>query len=449
MSEQTVAEKAFNAVMTDQNCLILGEGGTGKSTLIQSIMDLFGEETILVAPTGLAAITIGGQTCHSTFRMPFHVPSEDDLKNSDKLRKCFGVRSPTRRIVFDEIGMLTSGYMWFIDQQLRILRKKDIPFGGLQAILIGDFLQLGAVMRQEDKAKQWYTHGFPEMFNYKAWDEFNFKVYNLTKVYRQKDQVFKDVLGRIRLDRHTQADLDYLNTRVKKYSGPKPVVCLTNYTCEEINRKEFNKLQGEKVTFQGYAVEFKERPVPEKIHLKVGARVIICTNKVNAQATGEEDKMHYVNGDLGEVVQINEKWVKVKLDRNGEVKKVSPFTWLKYEVVKEGDKLKRVEKGHYNQLPVKLAYGMTAHKIQGQTLEEMHFDLERDSYREYHTKHQQNEADKRRSGFLAGLVYVGLSRVKSLEGLTLQRPILMTDIVVNDRCTKFMEAIENDPETNT
>lgn len=412
---RTNTTQAFDDILRDKNVLVIGAGGSGKSVMIRSIMELFGDETVLVAPTGLAAINVGGQTAHSAFSIPFGIPTQEDIKSTTQGRKLFGVRSPVRRLIIEEVGMITSATLWFIDQTLRTIRKKDKPFGGLQIILVGDFYQVDCIVKQEDKRLYWNTHGFPEAFKYKEWDNLGLNIHVLTEVFRQKDPEFKEVLGRIRSGVQTLNDLAHINTRVAPNNGS-TVVCMTNWKADRLNEIEFNKIDSPVVTYKATRTgNFTESPVPEILNLKVGTKVMICANNKDPE---------YVNGDIGIVKRLNKASVVVETERNGLVT-VKPFEYTKTKNVKDHGKIDRQITGRYKAMPMKHAYSINAHKIQGSTMENVHVDFERGT-------------------FSNGQAYVALSRVRSLAGLTLERPIRMDDIKVNPRAAEFMKEFDDD-----
>lgn len=423
--ENTELDKATDAILSGKNCLILGGGGSGKSTLIHRLREFFSGEVIILAPTGIAAINVGGQTLHTGMAMPVSVTyNHKDIRNLKRNREKFGVNSATNLLIIDEISMCNSAQMFFIDETLKKIRKSKEPFGGLQVCMFGDFYQLGTVVKKEDKREYFKQHGFPEPFYYGKWDSLGINVFTLNKIYRQKDSQFSDILDRVRRGETTQSDLDILNQRVEKNLGNVSTICVTNKKAAAINKDSLAKLDGVAKLYKGKASgNFKERPVPVDLYLKVGARIMVCKNMPDPKS---ETGGMIVNGDIGTVVRMNKDSIFVDIDRIGE-RSISKVTYCKTEVVPSFDKdgkpvNKEVIVGRYSQIPVKLAYGNTVHKMQGVTLDKAHIDFEWDAFAE-------------------GMVYVALSRLTSLEGLTLERPIRMRDIKVNPRVKEFMESL--------
>lgn len=426
-------EKAFDDVLLGKNVLIHGSAGTGKSTFIKSIVDVFSESTMLLAPTGLSAINIGGQTIHSTMKMPIKtVFDPKDIKNRKHLRELFKTNI-IRRLVIDELGMVTSATMFFIDKTLQKVMGNNLPFGGIQVILVADFLQLGCIVPIEKRREYFNAYGYPEAFMYSGWDDLDISYHNLTTIYRQSDTQFAETLNRMRLGHTTQQDLNYLNTRVMR-NVDSPIICTSNKRAEVINLERLNELDGFDVEYLAKrSGTFKETPVPERLKLKIGAKVVICVNDTSSP----EESKRYVNGDVGYVVDMRKTYIVVDTDRLGSVK-VSQTTYSQYELKpvivdfespnmpftvdsneQSESSLERCVVGTYTQIPVKLFYAGTTHKSQGLTLEKAHVDLEG-------------------RVFCEALPYVAISRVKSLEGLTLQRKLRFDDIKVNKRCVDFV-----------
>lgn len=422
-------DRAIESVMSGENTFISGPGGTGKSTLIGTLMDFLREDTVILSTTGLSALSIGGMTVHRALGLPLTIPTPSCHKTLDKgrlskIRKLFGKNSPVNRIILDEAGMLSAAQIVFVDRMLRFVRQSKEMFGGLQIVLLGDLLQLGAVIRPNERVimnKEFKGTRFFETATYK---HSGFNLVQLTKLFRQKDPTFGAVLGRVREGGCTQQDLDYLNQRVSpiKYVGDSVIACSTNKEVDNINQMMVKGNNNPPKVYKGVNKGFNpsELPIPEEVLLKEGLRVMICANKekVNPNSNKPEG-WSYVNGDTGTIVGMHTDFVRVRLDKGGEVS-VGLFSYIKEEtrIAKDGS-LFKVKIGEYQQLPIKVAYAMSIHKSQGQTLDKIHLDLGR-------------------RAFCTGLTYVGLSRVKTLEGLTLQRPITMSDILVDKVSLEYL-----------
>lgn len=409
----TEYEKAFDRILKGDNTLVHGPAGTGKSSLIDSLLDLFSDEIVVVAPTGLAAINVGGMTVHRAFKMPQTIPNIRDIRSLKPVKEIFGLDSPTTMIILDEVGMIHSSTMFFMDKTLQKIRKNKKPFGGLKVAMFGDFFQLGPIVKRDEVNEYFKMYGFPEAFKYKGWDSLGIETFNLTKIHRQKDENFSGILNRIRVGTMTQDDLDVLNSRVMP-NKDKSVLCITNRNAEIKNKIMFDKINSKPKVYKATVTgDFKERPVPEMLHLKIGARVIICANDFDND---------YVNGDIGVVKKMFKNSIVVETERDGDrtvpVKLYSKYK-VSHETVDGKERNVRTPVGHFMQIPVKLFYSGSIHKAQGQTLEAAHIDLENGSH------------------FCDGLAYVALSRVKKLEGISLEREIYMSDIKVNKRAKAF------------
>lgn len=419
MKAQTnpISDAALNSVLAGHNTFISGSGGTGKSTMMDIALTMYGESAIPVGTTGLAAVILGGQTAHRTFSIPIGIPTEGCLKKppSKYTSMLFGKNSPINTIILDEAGMLTSSTLWFIDKRLQKLKRNKKPFGGLQMVLVGDILQLPPVVRAEDyKIYNDYYSGY-HFFSNPSFSGFN--TFNLTKVYRQNNQEFVDVLSRIRMGTFTNNDLEYLNQRVGKASDKSVILSSTNKQVDYINASNIAKIKGESHSYIASHSGFKpnEYPLLECLSLKIGVRVLICANEQTTQT-----KPAYVNGDTGTVIAMYNDSVEVRLDKNGESVLIPPKVVSKSEtrVDSKTNKLYKVDVGMFEQIPLKPAYSLTIHSSQGQTLDNVHLNLG--------------------SFITAGMTYVGLSRVRTLEGLTLERPLKASDIKVDEIAVRFL-----------
>lgn len=414
-------EEAIKAIFGGRNVFVHGRAGTGKSTLLGTVMDFFKEETIIACPTGVSAINVEGDTYHSLFKLPLGItPLEDIKKGSKKTINLFGKRSPVKRFIIDEVGMIRLDHFLQIDQTLRNVRNSKEPFGGLQVILLGDFLQLNSILRYNEESvyKEYYPGLFP--FEVSLWNKLNFININLTEVFRQEDPVFSKALNMVRTGRPNNNLLRYFNRRVLPNTEEALTLCMTNARAEEINSKSLASMKGSSKIYYAEIDNYKERPVPEELELKVGAKVLVCANKKE----GHTEELLCANGDTGKVSYLGDDHVRVILDRNYEEVDIKYTTYTRYDyevvITPNGRTLVRREIGSYSQIPLRLMYASSVHKTQGLTLDKIHLDLERGTFSD-------------------GQLYVALSRLKTYQGLTLERPIRYNDIKVNKKILDFLK----------
>jgi ATP-dependent DNA helicase PIF1 len=424
-------ESSFEDVIAGNNVLITGQGGSGKSTLIQSIDSMMGDTTLFLAPTGQAARNIKGYTCHSQFKMPYHttVFHEEDMKNMTSIKAL--LKGGIERIVIDEVGMLTSSSLHFIDVVLRKATGKKKPFGGIQMCLFGDFLQLESIINTNEIHKYFERYGYPEAFCYPHWEDAEFREHNLTKVFRQNDPEYLDFLSKLRLGTLCDYDLDYINQFVMPNIGHKPSICTTNKTSDRINGNALAKLKGFSRRYKASQKgSVKDKPFPEIIDLKMGAEVIVCvnaptdhSNKKSARTNAllvPDDQPKYNNGTRATVVDMQPDYLMLENKELGRFKLEACTFYNKVRVYDQtfgGFKDKTL--GEYKQIPVKLAYATTVHKAQGMTLTSAHIDFEYKC-------------------FATAQAYVALSRLTDTSGLSLERPLRMDDIKVNKRAVDYL-----------
>lgn len=389
------------------NLFITGRAGTGKSTLLRALREAVGESMVVLAPTGLAAINVGGQTIHSFFGFPPRLIQRDDIRRSRNGR----LMRKLEYLVIDEVSMVRSDLMWAIDQSLRINRGRPRePFGGVRVLMFGDLHQLPPVVQQGEIAAHLEDeHGGPFFFSVPALREGpgTYRL-ELEHVFRQTDNDLIDVLNAIREGDVTNDDLALLNRRVhpiRTLSEGEPYVILTptNAAAKRINTAYLDALPGEPARFEaGITGDFNEnvQPADQALELKPGAKVMLLRN---------DPDRRWVNGSVARISRLAAKQVWIEI--GGKEYEVEPVSWehRKYAYDQSAEKIVETIAGTFKQFPVRLAWALTIHKAQGLTLDQVYVDLGRGT-------------------FAHGQTYVALSRCRTLEGLALARTLTPSDI---------------------
>lgn len=399
------------------NVFITGKAGSGKTTLIKHVLGLWqGKRQVAVtATTGIAALGLGGSTLHSTLALPIGILDPLAVDLSKMSTKAKDVIKAMDCLVIDEAGMLLSFALDYIDKLLQKVRCNDKPFGGVQIILVGDLYQLPPVVKDNEKEiitmmgyqSEWF-------FDSKIWRTGVFKTIILNDVYRQTDQAFVDILNRLRVGIVNDDDLDLLNTRVgAQNSGV--IITPTNKEVAAINNAHLAKLGGAQFTYTAMVsgvFNANQCLAEEDLILKVGARVMFIANNYQSD---------FRNGDMGTVNQLTSNAIIAKLDSGREVL-VERHVWenVGYSYNQKERKLKRETIGEFEQFPLKPAWAVTAHKSQGLTLSQITLDASR--------------------FFACGQCYVVLSRVTTMAGLSLVKPIRPSFIKVDSRVSEFFGA---------
>jgi hypothetical protein len=354
-------------------------------------------------------MNVGGQTVHSFFHLrPGDLRwQEPEYESSD-----FSTVQFASHIIFDEGFMIRSDMFDKVDSLMRRLTGKDEPMGGKPIVLFGDPFQIEPVVRDEDyeQIAQYKSH---YVFDSNIFREMDPVSYELQHIFRQDDPEFKDALNRARVG--DSSGISLFNTRVEPRAWNTLTISLTNRGAEFINNASMDQIPTEERIYTGgvYGNFYPELPVPQILKLRVGARVMISANQNGC-----------VNGDIGIVTRMSDDRVSVLIDRGYEVD-VEMNSWerIRYEADPETGIMERLVVGAYYQIPLKPAWAITTHKSQGQTFPSAHMLLERRS-------------------FSNGQTYVGLSRVKTLEGLSLERPLNPTDFKVSHRVLKWAETLK-------
>ncbi len=387
---------------------VTGRAGTGKSTLLRALCGMIEDDHVVVAPTGLAAVNVGGQTIHSFFGLPPRLIRPEDIRRS----RNGAVMRRLKMLVIDEVSMVRSDLMWAIDQSLRINRGRPRePFGGVRLVLFGDLHQLPPVVQEAEVAAHLEeTYGGPFFFSVSALREgVGTYLLELLHVFRQSDEALIDVLTHIRGGDVEPEHLELLNSRVapiRTLAEGEPYVILTptNAAANRINMAYLDALPAAPVSFAAsVSGEFSQtaHPTDETLVLKVGAKVMLLRN---------DSERRWVNGTIARIARLEEKRVWIELD--GKEEEIEPVTWeaRRYAYDQTAQKIVESVAGTFKQFPLRLAWALTIHKSQGLTLDRVYIDLGRGT-------------------FAHGQAYVALSRCRSLEGLALARPLRPSDIL--------------------
>jgi len=415
---------------TSRSVFLTGKAGTGKTTFLNEFVKKTKKKHIVVAPTGIAAINAGGVTIHSMFGLPLRtfLPTTDridsslanniiDLQQHFKYRKDkLKLLREVEVLIIDEVSMLRADVLDMMDFSLRFIRRNNQRFGGVQMLFIGDLYQLPPVVRDEHVLKMFYNSPF--FFDSLAIKDIPLLTIELTKVYRQTDQEFLEILNAIRDGDVANIDFNNLNERYDPdfEAGEEPYVylCSHNKMADDINQE---KLKDIKVSPKSYEAklfgEFKENQYPNEqfLELKVGAQVMFIRNDIS----GEKK---YFNGKLGEISSLDENEIKVILDGSEREITVKREVWEQKKYSLDTDKnIKEEVLGSFEQFPIKLAWAVTIHKSQGLTFDKVIIDAGK--------------------SFTAGQVYVALSRCRTLEGIVLKSKITPEVIFKDNRILKF------------
>jgi ATP-dependent DNA helicase PIF1 len=415
---------------SSENLFITGKAGTGKSTLLKHIYSL-NNSIILLAPTGIAAINVGGETVHSFFRLKpgFEL---DEAKHVRIDKNTTARYAPVNTIIIDEISMIRADILDAIDVFLQRVKSSELPFGGVRMIFVGDLFQLPPVLMRDKKAEFLQEYESPYFFSAKVFeakdlfsDPFVLRLCELQTIYRQKDSKFTDLLNAIRTNTINDSQLAILNQQVKTESDDDLRINLvsTNALALAINTKKLDSLDSDEIKF--YASQSGNienlKPNEQEVTLKKGAQVIFINN---------DALKRWVNGTIGKVLGESEEFDE-ELDRtfpvleveleNGKVVKVSPFTWEISKYVFKMGRFTRQEIGSFTQIPLKLAWAITIHKSQGKTFDKVKIDLGRGS-------------------FAHGQTYVALSRCKTLENVILAKPVKKSDVITDQVVVDYFKA---------
>lgn len=414
MEKRFILNDDFEEIITlfensSKNLFITGKAGTGKSSLINHIKKKTKKNLIVLAPTAIAALNINAKTIHSFFNFPFHVITSDVIKKHYNKRLIKQIDT----ILIDEVSMLRPDIIDAIDLTLQITRENKDPFGGVQMIFVGDLYQLPPVITNDEVnvMSTLYPEGF-FFFNSNAIKKIELVKFELSNVFRQSDPKLISLLDRARKATLDDDDLVIFNERIvkKDFIIPEEILTLStnNYKVNSINSSNLKNIPSKEYTY--YAEidgRYTGTPVDKELKIKVGAQVMLVKNGKN-----------WVNGTLATIDKLTDKEIYIKV--KDEVYLLEPEKWERFEYEISDKKVSSSVSATFTQFPIKLAWAATIHKCQGQTFDNIVIDMDH-------------------GAFAHGQTYVALSRVVSLDGLFLKKPLRIEDFIFNPAIKNFLD----------
>lgn len=411
---------------TKKPVFLTGNAGTGKSTLLKHFRENTNKNVVVLAPTGVAAVNVDGQTIHSFFGFGIGITPERAFSSS-KSSKLVEILKNMDTLVIDEISMVRADLLDCIDQAIKKalnLKKNAIPFGGIQVVFIGDLYQLPPVVLGHENERFSTEYKSPYFFDAKCLSGFNMETVQLQKIYRQEDLAFIDVLNKIRNGVAQNEDFAVVNTQlIEKVGGfsddiPSVTLTTTNKSANEENESRLKRLDAEQFIFNAQITgDFKEShfPTDRELRLKEGSQVMMLNN---------DKEGRWVNGTVGRIKSIKKDLLVVVFDEPEKARSrelaIDRFEWevKAHEWNENKKKMELKTLGTFSQFPLRLAWAITIHKSQGKTFDRAVVDMGF-------------------GAFAHGQVYVALSRCKSLEGLRLVKNIVPRHIMIDARVNEF------------
>ena len=406
---------------SNKSIFLHGKAGTGKSTLLRYIQSHIKKNMVTLSPTGLTALNVHGVTIHSFFKLPLSVfppedPRLDCISYNAKKRKLI---QKIELIIIDEISMCRADIIDAIDHCLRITCNNNQPFAGKQLLLVGDLYQLEPVCPPKEKyiLTEFYKSNY--FFSSYAIQKMTLHRFSLKKVYRQQDELFIDLLDRIRTNQATKKDLSLLNDQTDNeiaLTKNQAKITLTSLKqiAESINLKKLQEIPHPLHSFTGiFEGSFPESnpPAPLLLQLKENSQVMFLKN---------DKSKRWVNGSLGRITKIQSDAIFVLLESKTKETKVTPEIWERIEYqIDSNHQITTQTIGTYQQYPLQLSWAITIHKSQGLTFDQVEIDLGKGS-------------------FSAGQTYVALSRCRSLAGLKLRQKITPKDFIVDYAVLEYL-----------
>ncbi|MEM9885273.1 MAG: AAA family ATPase [Bacteroidota bacterium] len=403
---------------TNASIFVTGRAGTGKSTLLQLFRNTTRKRAVVLAPTGIAALNVQGQTIHSFFRFPAKLLTAKDVGRRRDRR----LYQHMEVMIIDEISMVRADLLDHIDRFLRINRDHQLPFGGVQVVFFGDLFQLPPVVANDIERNIFSTYyDSPYFFSAKVFEQFEVDKIELRKVYRQEARYFIRLLDAVRTNRLDQDDLMDLNERyLPNFESEDFYITLSarNSTVDRINKRELEHIP---MPVHRYFANIKGNfapklfPTEQILQLKLNAQVMFIRNDPDRQ---------FVNGTIGKIVKLEQEEITVMLETQDGRRKYVEVKQIEWEIMRykmgENAKIKSEVIGTFTQYPLRLAWAITIHKSQGKTFDKVIIDLGK-------------------GAFEHGQTYVALSRCRTLEGIVLRHPLRWSDVKTDERIVDYYE----------
>ena len=416
---------------TGCNIYLTGKAGTGKTTFLHALKQIIPKRIVVTAPTGVAAINAGGVTLHSFFQLPFgpFIPGADEGSRQYRFSKQKkNLLKSMDLLVIDEISMVRADLLDGVDSVLRRYRRSNLPFGGVQLLMIGDLFQLPPVVKNEEWQLLDRYYDSPYFFSSHALHRSQMITIELQKIYRQADSHFIDILNQVRRGSLTSEAFAGLQSRIdESFSADDRdgyiTLCTHNRKADVINLSKLDAIEAKSHGFEAEVEgEFPDHTYPTAgmLELKIGAQVMFVRND-NAQ------EPRYFNGKIGTITKILQDEVRISCPGEEEEIEVKPVTWenIEYSLNQDTNEISEKKIGAFTQFPLRLAWAITIHKSQGLTFDKAIIDAQ--------------------AAFAHGQVYVALSRCRTLEGLVLQTPLSAKTMKTDGIVLRFAERAQENP----
>jgi ATP-dependent DNA helicase PIF1 len=414
---------------TQRHLFVTGKAGTGKSTLLAYFCEVTKKKLVVLAPTGVAALNVKGRTIHSFFGFPLGITvSEIQSGGMSPSKDMQQLLTKIETIVIDEVSMLRADLLDCIDAYLRAHGpNKDLPFGGVQMVFMGDLYQLPPVVTSDEKKIFSEFYESPYFFSAKTCKSLSIEIVELEKIYRQKDPQFIELLNKIRNNSVEDSDIALLNNRFNQEpndfdtdetsSQSSIHLTSTNKKADEINLAKLTALKGKaKVSHAQIDGDFQRDAYPTlpELQFKVESQIMMLNN---------DPMQRWVNGSIGKIKAIKKdkdgnEYLEVLIENQKKTVEVYQYVWEIFKYYLEGGQIATESIGSFMQYPFRLAWAVTIHKSQGKTFDKVVVDIS--------------------NTFAPGQAYVALSRCTSFEGIVLKHLVKKGNIRTDFKIYKFL-----------